>query len=232
MQADTNDRLLNIQIFAELLRRIRKICAQRFIEHLAIFDIDDGPQNWYRDFFRLAGFSRCRCRMPAGIPLQLESWNCLASREPLEWKFLTVYEKVRNWLAEGRCTKALLDSVASGEAVEVERRHFQNLLAQLENERLSEFSRLGTEFTRKNQLRSQKAGRDCVRISAVSKRSCLKPRAEVVFLGKHWYSQRTVMKGMGGLVFGVVKKRWSSRNTRSKDLWHTRRFYDRPAWVL
>ena len=215
MQANTKDRLLNIQIFAELLRRIRGICAQRFIEHLAIFDMNDGSQDWYRDFFRLAGFSRCRCRVPAGIPLQLESWNCFASREPLEWKFLTVYEKVKIWLAEGRCTKALLDSVASGEAVEVERRYFQKLLAQLENERLSELTRMRTELTGKYQLRGQKAGRDCPRTLAVSKRRCSKPRTEVVSLRKHRYSQRTVMKGMGGSVFVVVKEHWWSRNTRS-----------------
>ena len=232
IQANTNDRLLNIQIFTELLRRIRSLCTERFINHLAIFDIDDESQNWYRDFFRLAGFNRCRCHISAGMTLQLGTWNCLASREAFQWELLTVYERVRIWLAEGRCTKALLDSVASGEAVEVERKHFQDLLAQLKNENHSEFTRMGMELTRRCQVRSQNSRQNCVRTSAVSKGRSWKPRTKFLPFGKYWYSQRTSMKVMDRSGLGVVKRRRWSCNTRGKCLQRTLRSYNRPDWLL
>ena len=132
MQADTNDRFSNMQIFAMLLSCIRKICAERYIGHLAMLDIEGESHDWYRHFFRLAGFSRCRCQSSAGSALQLETRNCLALiKEPLDQGFPVMYERIGTWLAEGRCTRSLLDSVASGQAAEVEHRYFHDFLAEI-----------------------------------------------------------------------------------------------------
>lgn len=135
MQANSGHRFLNMQIFAGLLGCVRKICIGRLIGHLAIVEIEDVSQHWYRDFFRLAGFHRCRCQSSAGSTLQPETRNCLSSSELLDIESSTVNETVRIWLAEGRCTSALLDSVASGEAAEVERKYFHDLRAELQDEK-------------------------------------------------------------------------------------------------
>lgn len=134
MQANSNNHFLNLQIFAGLLKCIHKICMERFIGHLAIVDIEDVRQLWFRDFFRLAGFRRCHCQTSDGDALQLETWNCLALRESLDPESSIAFDKFKVWLAEGRCTEALLLSIASGKAAEVERKHFHDLLAEAEKE--------------------------------------------------------------------------------------------------
>lgn len=155
MQANTNDRFVNIQIFAGLLRCIRRICNERLIGHLAIVDIEDASQSWYRYFFKLAGFSHCHCQDSAGSTLQLENRVCLAWRESSQQDISTAYEMVRIWLAEGRCKSSLLDSVASGEAAEVERKYFHDLLAEMWEEKPSQREQAHTEHTARGQMHSQ-----------------------------------------------------------------------------
>ena len=56
-------------------------------------------------------------------------------KDDQEATFSNVCETFRTWLAEGRCSSGLLDSIASGEAAEVERKHFHKLLAEASNAR-------------------------------------------------------------------------------------------------
>lgn len=230
MQANTNDRFLNMQIFAGLLRCIRKICMERFIGHLAIVDIDDISQNWYRDFFRLAEFSRCYCRASNGNTLRPENWNCLASRKtPLE-DFSAVYEKVEIWLAEGRCTKALLDSVASGEAAEVERRYFHDLLAEIREEKQAQMGRAQIERTIRDQMRSQKSWRETVRTSKAPSKKTVKPRSQILSSSKHCSTQDKVVKNTGGSAFRGTKKCKRSRKAQKEGFWCARYLKTPQVW--
>ena len=224
MQANTSDRFFNMQIFAGLLRCIRKICTERFIKHLTIVDIEDISQDWYRDFFRLVGFSRCYCRTSNGNTLRTENWNCLASRKSSFEDFSTVYEKVKIWLAEGRCTKSLLDSVASGEAAEVERRYFHDLLAELREEKQGHKGRAHIEHTVGGQVDGQRAWRKTVRKSKVPSKKTLKPRSEMLSSIEHCSSQEKVVKNMGGSVFRATKIRKRGRKAPKEGFWRTRYF--------
>ncbi|KAM0798988.1 hypothetical protein BDR22DRAFT_348043 [Usnea florida] len=58
------------------------------------------------------------------------SWSALDDEEAT---FSNVCKTFRTWLAEGRCSSGLLDSIASGEAAEVERKHFHKLLTEAIN---------------------------------------------------------------------------------------------------
>ena len=129
MQADTPQGFLNIEIFAGLLHCIRGICAEKRISHLTMSDVEDVSQ-WYRDFFRLAGFHRCRCPSPsAGSSIQQRSdrnQNCLSfhfstssysssSRRVLEDEEASLRRAsgtIRAWLAKGRHPSALDDGEA------------------------------------------------------------------------------------------------------------------------
>ena len=213
MQADTNDRFLNVQIFAGLLSRIRRICIERLINHLTIVEIEDLSQTWYRDFFRLAGFYRCRCQSSAGSTLQLEARNCLASTETLARHFASVYETVSMWLAQGRCTRALLASVASGAAVGMELGRFHDLLAELENEEHYEGAQARSAFRARDRSRSQRSWQDCVKRSAEQRRKVLRPGSKVSSLKKNWSSQDSVVRSIEGSDFRVRKKRRQTPNT-------------------
>ena len=226
MQASTDDRFLNMQIFAELLRCIRETCIDRFIGHLAMMDIGDASQSWYRDFFRLAGFKRCRCQcFPSGA-LQLVNRVCLVSRRSLDQNFPAVYGRMRNWLAEGRCTEALLDSVASGEAAEVERRYFHDLLAELQNEKVSRSGRMHTNQAAIDQMPSQRTWQESVRRLTASRRKALKVRTGVMLLRKYWPSQDAVVKSTGGPACRLMEKRKWLGKAKEDRLWLTRKAKD------
>ena len=131
MQADTAQGFLNIEVFAELLHCIRGICTERHISHLTMSDDEDVSERWYRNFFRLAGFHRCRCPSPlAGSSKQQHSdrnRNCLSfpvvsssssssSRRVLEDEEASlkrVSGTIRAWLAKGRSPSALDDEEAT-----------------------------------------------------------------------------------------------------------------------
>ena len=196
-----------MQIFAGLLRCIRNICMERFIEHLAIVDIADGSQNWYRDFFRLAGFRQCRCQRSGSSTLQLETQICLSLRRWPAEDFPTVYETVRVWLAEGRCTRALLDSVAFGEAAEVERRYFHDLLAELLNGKDVQSAQGHTERKIWDQTQSHRSRRESKRTWSTPRRKVSKPGNEVFLLRKHCSTQNGVVKSIGGSSFKARRTR-------------------------
>lgn len=207
MQANTNDRFHNVQIFAGLLRCIRKICNERLIGHLTIVDIKDVSQSWYRDFFTRAGFHHCRCQSSAGSTRQLETRNCLALTASLDQGFSTVYETFSIWFAKGRCTRALLDPAASSEAAEVERRYFRDLLAVFENEKISQSAQGHTEIVARDRTRSQSPSQMSVRRSAAPSRKALKPGTNFTSLRKHWSNQDAVDKSIGAPASRVRKKR-------------------------
>ena len=232
MQANTNERFLNMQIFAELLRCIRETCIDRFIGHLAMVDISEVSQRWYRDFFRLAGFSRCHCQCFPSDALQLVNRVCLASRKPMNQNSPAVYEKMRTWLAEGRCTEALLDSVASGEAVEVERKYFHDLLAELQNKNLSQSARMNTNQAAMDQIPSQRPWQESVKRLTAPRRKALGVRTGVMFLRKYWPSQDAVVKSTGGPASRLMEKSNWTRKAKEEGLWHTRKAKDGRKWRL
>ena len=232
MQANTNDRFLNMQIFAELLRCIRETCIDRFIGHLAMMDIGDVSQRWYRDFFRLAGFSRCRCQCSATGALQLVNRVCLVSRKPLNQNSPAVYEKMRTWLAEGRCTEALLDSVASGEAAEVERKYFHDLLAELQNEKLSQSARMHTNRATMDQIPSQRPWQESVRRLTAPRIKALDTRTGAMLLKKYWPSQYSVVKSTRGPACRLVERNKWAPKANEKVLWRARTVKDGRKWRL
>ena len=216
MQANTNDRFLNMRIFAELLRCIREICAERLIGHLAMVDLGDESQSWFRDFFRLAGFRRCRCQGPARGAPQPEPRNCLASKGSLERDCSTACERLGAWLAQGRCTRALFESVASGEAADVERRYFRDLLAELKDEKEKGDGkvshRVGARTGVTARMRRHRSWPNVVRRLAGPRRAG-KPEAGFSSLRKARFSQDTGIKSMRESACRVVKKRKWSGNT-------------------
>lgn len=232
MQANTNDRFVNIQIFAGLLRCIRRICTERLIGHLAIVDIEDTSQSWYRYFFKLAGFSHCHCQDSAGSTLQLENRDCLAWRESSQEDFSTAYKMVRIWLAEGRCTRALLDSVASGEAAEVERKYFHDLLAGIWKEKPSQRGQAHTEHTARGQMHSHRSWQESVRMSTAPRRIAMKPGSELLSLRKHWFSQDVVVKSMGSPALRAMQKCKRIHKAQKEDLWRARQPHVRQRWQL
>ena len=219
MQADTKNRFANMQIFAMLLSCIRKICVERFIWHLAMVDLEGVSQGWYGDFFRLAGFSPCRCQISAGSELRVEPRNCLAlMRESLDRGFSAVYERIEAWLAEGRCTRSLLDSVASGQAAEVEQRYFHDLLAEIGDERSSQSVRMGAKSTVRDTFRTRRP-----RLKSMQKLPATKTKAQqhqigAVVLTKQWPSRETIEKGMAASAYKVGRKRkqsWKAKRKRA-----------------
>ena len=236
MQANANDRFLNMQIFAKLLKYLCKICTVRLIGHLAIVDLGDASQNWYRDFFRLAGFSRCCCQSAARSAVQLEDWNCLVLKPP-DLESLSVDKRVESWLAEGRCTQALLDSVASGEAAEVERRYFRDLVAELKNRRYSQRRTLYTELIASVQTRSHRPRQDSNRqdskgkLTAPRKRA-LQPGTRIISLKRHRSSQQAVLGSMKWSVFRVGKEQGWSGKRQKEDFWRTRKTHNRQHCLL
>ena len=149
MHADTDQGFLNMEIFAGLLRCIREICTERLISHLTMGNNEDVSQTWYRDFFRLAGFHHCQCpSSSAGSSIQQhldENQICLSSisssssssfsssrmLDEEETATRNVPGTFKPCIAEGRRKGALLDSVASGKAVEVKRKKSHSSLAAL-----------------------------------------------------------------------------------------------------
>lgn len=217
MQANTNNRFANMQIFAMLLSCIRNICAERYIGHLAMVNIEGESHDWYHDFFRLAGFSPCRCQSSADSALQLEPRNCLALiRESLDLGFSAVYEKIDTWLAEGRCTRSLLDSVASGQAAEVEHRYFHDLLAKIGGEEPSQ----GVLMRPKSKLRETKCTRSPwskpVQRLAVTKTKAQQHQIGAVMLTKQWPSRETMEKSMVTSAYKVMKKRKQGGKAKKK----------------
>lgn len=223
MQANTNDRFLNIRIFAGLLECVRKICVERLIEHLAIADIQDVSQSWYRDFFRLAGFYRCRCQSSASGTLQLETRNCLSLRRSLDKEWPTVYKMVKIWLAEGRCTRALLDSIASGEASEVERRYFHDLCAELNSENHSQSAQAHKGFKARDQARRQSPWQEYIGRSAPPRRKTLRSGAEAFSSREPWCRKHSVVESMGGSASRVRSMRRRMQTTQIRGLWRTRK---------
>lgn len=203
---------------------------ERFIEHLAIIDIEDTAQDWYRDFFRLAGFSRCNCQALADSTLRLANWNCLASRKSPFEDFSTVYEKVKIWLAEGRCTRALLDSVASGEAAEVERKYFHDLLAEIREEKQAQRGRAHKERTTRGQTHGQRAWRGTGRTSKAPTKLIVKPGSEVLSSKSHWSGQNMVVKSTSGAAFKGTKKHKRGRKSQKEGFWRARFAKIRQSW--
>ena len=215
MQASTSDRFLNMQIFAQLLRCIREICIQKFITHLAMVDIRDGSQTWYRKFFRLAGFRRCRCQRSTGSAVQVETRNCLGSKQSLDGNSSAVYRTVMGWLVEGRCTSALLASIASGEAAEVERIYFHDLLAKLEKKRSTQGGSILTSKMANDRMHTPKSRLESVQRVAALKTKAQKPQSGPILLRKQWPIQDTVKDGTGDSAYRVTKKRkWKGTQKR------------------
>lgn len=215
MQANTKDRMLNMQTFAGLLRCIRNICTGRFIEHLAVVDIEGASQDWYRDFFRLAGFHQCHCQDSAGGAQQLETRRCLALRKAQPEDFPNVYETIRIWLAEGRCTRVLLDSVAFGNAAEVERRYFRRLLAELENRESAQRTQTATSCVGRIQMQSRRPWQESEKTWAIARKKGLKLGNEAQLSRKHWSSEYAVVKKeCGSAVKAWKKRRWSQKTQR------------------
>ena len=207
MQADTKNRFVNMQIFAMLLSCIRKICTERFIGHLAMMEVEGVSQDWYRDFFRLAGFRQCRCQSSTSSELQLEPRNCLAlMRKSLDQGFSAVYERIGNWLAEGRCTRSLLDSVASGQAAEVEHKYFHDLLAEISDGRPSQGVLMRPKSTVRDTTRTGRPWPKSVQKLAATKTKAQKHRIGAVMLTKQWPSRKTTEKSTAASVYKVVKK--------------------------
>ena len=207
MQANTKDRFLNMQIFSGLLGCVRKICIERFIEHVTVVDIEDTPQDWYRDFFRLAGFCRCRCRDSAGGTRQLQKRSCLVLRQSPDAEISAVYGMIRTWLAKGLYKRALLDSVASSEATEVKRRQSHDLLAEIENKKRPQSGQVPTKITASD--------RRCMEIpwQEPTGRSLAPKKKTFKRLKQHWSCQSVLVKSIG--TFGV---RVSKKRKRSKKL--------------
>ena len=217
MQADTNNRSVNMQIFEMLLSCIRKICAERYIGHLAMVDIEGVPQGWYGDFFRLAGFSRCRCQSSAGSALQLEPRNCLAlTRESLDQSFSAVYGRIGAWLAEDRSTRSLLDSVASGQAVEVEHKHFHDLLADVGEERPSSGVLMHPKSAVRGTMRTRRPWLKSVQKLAATMTKAQPHQIEAVMLTKQWTSRETTEKSTAAPAHKVGKKRKQGGKGRRK----------------
>ena len=217
MQADTDNRFVNMQIFAMLLSCIRKICAERLIGHLAMVDIEGVSHDWYGDFFRLAGFSRCRCHSSASSALQLGPRKCLALREPLDRGFSAVYERIGTWLAEGRCTRNLLDSVASGQAAEVERKYFHDLLAEIGDERPSQGVLMRPKPTIGDTMRTRRPWPKSVKKLATAKtRAQQQHQIETARLAEQRPSPETMGKSMTASAYKVVKKRKQSGKGKRK----------------
>ena len=197
-----------MQIFAMLLSCIRKICAERFIGHLAMVDIEGVSHDWYRAFFRLAGFCRCRCQSSADSALQLEPRNCLTlMRESLDQRFSAVYERIGAWLAEGRCTRSLLNSVASGQAAEVEHKYFHDLLAELGGQRPSQGVLMCPKSTVRDTMRTPRPWPKSVQKLAATKTKAQKHQIEAVMLTKQWTSREMTEKSGAASAYRVVKKR-------------------------
>lgn len=228
MQANTKDRFFNMQIFAELLRYIRKICIERFIGHLTMVDTGCVSQKWYYDFFGLAGFSRCRCRSLASSALQFYTWNCLILGKSLSQDLLSVYERTGTWLAGSRCTKTLLDCVAPGKAAGVERRYFHDLRAEPENENCSRVAELDSKLTTRNQILSKRTWRGSMN-SLAAPRKVLKPKTKTEVPAKQWSGKDEVVKSVGSSAYRVMKKRKRSRKAKKEGLCRTRRAQDRRA---
>ena len=219
-----------MQIFAELFKCIREVCIERFIGHLTMVDIGCESQKWYQDFFRLAGFSRCRCQSSASSALQLEAWNCLILRKSLSQDLLSVYDRTKTWFAESRCTKALLDSVAPSKAAEVERRYFHDLRAELENETRSQVAELHSKPTSGDQMLSKRTWRDSMnRVAAPRMVLKPKPKTKIVLPAKQLSSKDAVAKGIGSSAYRVMKKPKCSRKVKKAGLCRTRKARDRRA---
>ena len=217
MQADTNNRFVNMQIFAMLLSCIRKICAERLIGHLAMVDIEGVSHDWYGDFFRLAGFSRCRCHGSASSALQLGPRNCLALREPLDRGFSAVYERIGTWLAEGRCTRNLLDSVASGEAAEMEHKYFHDLLAEIGDEKPSQGILMRSKSTFRDTIRTRRPRPKSVKkLAAAKTKAQQQHQVETVRPTEQRPSPETMEKSMAASAYKVVKKRKQSGKGKRK----------------
>ena len=225
MQANAGNRFRNMQIFLKLLECIGEICNERLIGHIAFLDIKHPSQNWYRDFFRLAGFVPCRCQSSASIAQQFGTWSCLVSRNTLAEKFLAVYERTEDWFAEGRCTKTLIDSVASGEASEVERRYFKDLLAELgiEEHPQSAATIIHTEaIVEDTSWSASQSCQSALEMSPVKKRA-LQPVSKVVPSIKHPSAQHPVLQNGSGSPYQVSRKHKRNQKTQTGGCWRTRK---------
>ena len=118
-----------------------------------------------------------------------------------------MHEIVRIWLVEGRCTKPLLDSAASGEAAEVEHRYFHDLIAVSGNGKFSQSEQSRTEIIARDRTRSQRPWQKSVRRSAAPRRKALEPGTEFMSSRRHWSNQEAVVKSIGGSAARVRKKR-------------------------
>lgn len=206
MQANTKDRLYNMQIFTELLRRIRSICLERCIEHLTMVDIGGVSHEWYRDFFRLAGFSHCRCQSSASRAVQLETRNCVVLRKSLAQDVSSRDERIRTWLAEISCTKEFCDPFAPRKGAEMERRYFHDLQAGLKDGDHSQVAELRAKLVTENQMLSKRARRDSMN-SLAARRKVLKPKTKTVLLAKRSSGKDAVAERIGSSANKVVKKR-------------------------
>ena len=160
-------------------------------------------QNWYRDFFRLAGFHRCRCQC---LALQVESRNCLSLRKSVRRESPTIYKKMDSWLAEDRCTESSLDAVATCQATQMERECFHDALKGLGKERRSGGKSVRTEPMNGDPMGGQSRTQESVRRSTGSK-GASKPRTGAVSLRTQWSKKSEVVKSIGMPGSRVTKHR-------------------------
>ena len=181
-------------------------------------EIEGVSQGWYRDFFRLAGFSPCQCQSSASTAPQLEPRNCLALRDSLEQDSSAVYERFRAWLAEGRCTRSLLDSVASGQAAEVEHKHFHDLLADMGEERPSQGVLMRSKSAFRDTMRTRRLWPKSMQKTAATKTKTQQHQIGAAIVTKQWPSRETVGKSMIASAYKVLKTRKQSGRAKRKSV--------------
>ena len=174
-----------MQIFAALLRCIRHICAERFIQHIAVVDIEHPSQDWFRDFFRLAGFRRCRCGTDRSLELEPRRL-CLRLRKAPGGD-----ETIRRCFAEGRCTRALLGSVAFGEAGEVERRCFRHLLAGFGEGKSGQSTQADTVCVGRDETRSPRSGQEDEKTRVLARKKPVRLESEAFLSKRHRSSKHS-----------------------------------------
>ena len=167
--------------------------------------------------------------------MQLEPRRrCLRLRNAPLGDFPDPYDSIRSWLAEGRCTRALLESVAFGEAAEVERRYFHRLLAGLEKGKAGQSTQVDTACVGRDDTQSQRSEQGSEKTRAMPRTKVLKLGSEAVSSGKNRSSDYAVVKRVGGSrrskpgkskhgvrkageVFGVRKRHRLSNSGRRVD---------------
>lgn len=181
----------NMSLFAILLLRIRQICAERFITHIAIVDIEQPAQKWYGEFFRLAGFRRCGCAIGGAVevgPRRL----CLRLRDAA-----VEDEGFRDWFVEGGCRRELLEGVAFGEAGEGERGCFRHVGAGFGDGEAEQSAQVERVCVGGVETRSRRSGQEDEKRRVMVRKKVVKLGSDAVSLGKRRSSEHAVVKRVG-----------------------------------